>query len=132
MVFPTLPRDCGREQHSWSVNDQCIDELSGIFHRQMLGNLENLDKIELSAKIDRRREVSAVKVAGIDQQVTSVDVGAVANLSKCLHHGTSFDRGIGSPLIYVLSLISRDPSGDKKENDRINDWADRHHRRQPE
>ena len=77
MIFPTLPRDCGREQHAWSVSYQCIDKLSGIFHGQMLGNLEALHEIELSAKIDRRREVSVVKVAGIDQELASVDVGAV-------------------------------------------------------
>jgi hypothetical protein len=59
------------------VSDQCIDELSGNFHGQMLGDLEALDEIELSAEIDPRREVGAVKVAGIDQQVTSVDIGAI-------------------------------------------------------
>jgi len=83
MIFPTLPRDCGREQHAWSVSDQCIDELSGIFQGQMLGNLEALHKIELSAKIDRHREVGAVKVAGIDQEVASINVGAVNPDHRC-------------------------------------------------
>jgi len=77
VVLCALARDSCREHHAMSMRGQHIDELFGLCGRKMLSNFQALNQIESSAETDWRGEVGSMKVAGIDQQATSVDVGSV-------------------------------------------------------
>jgi len=65
------------------VSGQRLDELFGLGGGQVLSNLEALHQIELPAEVDRRSEIGSMKVAGIDQELTSVDVGSIDPGHRC-------------------------------------------------
>src|SRR5262249_60887517 len=65
VVLAALAGYGGGEQHVGSVGGQRIDELCGLGGGQVLGDLEALHQIELSAQIDRCREIGIMKVARV-------------------------------------------------------------------
>ena len=65
------------------MGSQRIDEPHCLGRGQVLGDLEALHQVELSAEIDRCREIGGTKVAGVDQQAAPIDVRSVDPGHRC-------------------------------------------------
>ena len=78
VILPALAENCSREEHARPVGGgQRIDELSGLCGGKMLGDLEALHQVKLPGEADWRCKVDSVKVFGVDQQATFVDVRSI-------------------------------------------------------